>query len=79
MQRCIFHKLRNLLRDLSVPKTMDRRSASAYRCGIFDEVRLIWQADGEPQAWQRYHAFCKKWQDSQPKAVTTLQCVSNPP
>jgi transposase-like protein len=31
------------------------------------------QADIEPQAWQRYHAFCKKWQDSQPKAVTTLQ------
>jgi putative transposase len=73
LQRCIFHKLRNLLRDLTVPETLDRQSARAYRRAILDEARLIWQADGEPQAWQTYHAFCKKWNDSQPKAVATLQ------
>jgi transposase-like protein len=73
LQRCIFHKLRNLLRDLTVPETMDRLSARAYRGTFLDEVRLIWQADDEPHAWQRYHAFCKKWLDSQPKAVRTLQ------
>ncbi len=73
LQRCIFHKLRNLLRALTVPETLDRLSARAFRQAILDEARLIWQADGELQAWQRYHAFCKKWQDSQSKAVTTLQ------
>ena len=73
LQRCIFHKLRNLLRDLTVPETMDRLGARAYRRTILDEARLIWQADGEPQAWQRYHAFCQKWNDSQSKAVRTLQ------
>ena len=73
LQRCIFHKLRNLLRDLTVPETMDRLSARTYRRTILDEARLIWQADGEPQAWQRYHAFCQKWNDSQSKAVRTLQ------
>jgi hypothetical protein len=30
-------------------------------------------AEGEPQAWQRYHSFCKKWLATQPKAVGTLQ------
>ncbi len=73
LQRCIFHKLRNILRDLVAPAEMDRLSARAYRGTILDEVRLIWQADGEPQAWQRYHAFCNKWLERQPKAVRTLQ------
>jgi transposase-like protein len=73
LQRCIFHKLRNLLRDLTIPDSLDRLSARAYRRTILDQARLIWQAEGEPQAWQRYHAFCKQWNDSQPKAVRTLQ------
>ena len=73
LQRCIFHKLRNLTRDLVVPEGLDRASAKAYRQTILEEARLIWQADGEPQTWQRYHAFCKKWQEAQPKAVRTLQ------
>lgn len=73
LQRCIFHKLCNLLRDLTVPDSLDRLSEHAYRRTILDQARLIWQAEGEPQAWQRYHAFCKQWSDSQPKAVRTLQ------
>ncbi len=73
LQRCIFHKLRNLLRAVTVPETLDRLSARAFRQAILEEARLIWQADGEPQAWQRYHAFCNQWTNSQPKAVTTLQ------
>lgn len=73
LQRCIFHKLRNFLRDLALPDGMDRPSAKAYRQAILDEARVIWQADGEIQAWQRYHAFCNKWAADQPKAVRTLQ------
>lgn len=73
LQRCIFHKLRNLLRDLALPEGMDRPSAKVYRQTILDEARVIWQADGEIQAWQRYHAFCNKWVADQPKAVRTLQ------
>jgi transposase-like protein len=72
-QRCIFHKLRNLLRDLTVPETLDRLSARDYRRSILEEARLIWQADCEPQAWLRYHAFCAKWKDSQSKALATLK------
>ena len=61
LQRCIFHKLRNFLRDLALPAGLDRPSAKAYRQSILDEARGIWQADGDIQAWQRYHAFCNKW------------------
>lgn len=73
LQRCVFHKLRNLLRDLVTPDGLDRLSVRAYRQTILEEARAIWQADGEPQAWQRYHAFCTKWHHEQPKAVRTLQ------
>ncbi len=73
LQRCVFHKLRNILRDLTAPPDLDRLAARAFRQTILDEVRLIWKADCEPQAWLRYNAFSKKWQDSQPKAVRTLQ------
>lgn len=73
LQRCTFHKVRNLMRDLVVPEDGDRVRAQADRQAILEEARAIWQADGEPQAWQRYHAFCKKWQEAQPKAVRTLQ------
>jgi hypothetical protein len=73
LQRCIFHKLRNVVRDLVAPDEMDRQAARDYRQTILDEARLIWQAEGEIQAWQRYHAFCNKWQSTQPKAVRTLQ------
>ena len=45
----------------------------SYRVCLSMVSRLIWQAEGEPQAWQRYHAFCHQWNDSQPKAVRTLQ------
>lgn len=73
LQRCIFHKLRNLARDLVVPEHVDRSGAREYRKSILDEARLIWQTDCETQAWLRYHAFCTRWIDAQPKAVHTLQ------
>ena len=60
LQRCIFHKLRNILRDLTASPELDRLAARAFRKSILDEVRLIWQADCETQAWLRYQDFCKK-------------------
>jgi len=72
LQRCIFHKLRNFSRDLVIPDGMDRPNARTYRQSILNEACLIWQANGEVQAWQRYHAFCIKWLPQQPKAVHTL-------
>jgi transposase-like protein len=73
LQRCIFHKLRNLARDLVAPEDLDRSAAREYRKSILDEARLIWQTDSETQAWLRYHAFCQRWTEAQPKAVHTLQ------
>lgn len=72
-QRCIFHKLRNVGRDLEVPAELDHPTNREYRKNILREAAAIWQAEHEQQAWQRFSAFCQKWISTQPKAVTTLQ------
>lgn len=72
-QRCIFHKLRNVSRDLETPADLNLQTNREYRKNILQEAATIWQAKDEPLAWQRYSAFSQKWSGSQPKAVATLQ------
>ena len=72
-QRCIFHILRNVARDLETPNEMDRPAAREYRKAILLEAAQIWQAPDERLARQSCQAFCSKWQDTQAKAVHTLQ------
>jgi transposase-like protein len=72
-QRCIFHILRNIARDLEAPNEMNRSAAREYRKAILLEAAQIWQAPDERQARQSCQAFCNKWQDAQSKAVHTLQ------
>lgn len=73
VQRCIFHKLRNIRRDLVVPEELSRREARAYRRRFMRSVRRIWQAPDEPEARRRQQRLCKKWEERQPKAVATLR------
>lgn len=79
LQRCVFHKLRNLLRDLVTPEEIHRQNARAYRRSILEEARQIWQADGEPQTWQRYQAFCNKWKDTNPNPCALYSGISSAP
>jgi len=73
VQRYIFHKLRNIRRDLVVPEELSRKEAGAYRRRFMRSVRRIWQAQDEPEARRRQRRVCKKWQERQPKAVATLR------
>jgi transposase-like protein len=72
-QRCIFHKLRNVGRDLETPIGMDHKTGRDYRRAILLEAAQIWQSPDEIQAQKSFLAFCKKWEMTQPKAVRTLQ------
>jgi transposase-like protein len=73
VQRCIFHKLRNICRDLVVPEDLSRKQKRALRRRFARSVARIWQAENEPEASKRQNQFCTKWQDKQPKAVATLR------
>jgi transposase-like protein len=72
LQRCVFHKLRNLSQALRMPANLDRQEAQAYRRCFLCEAAQIWQAPDETEARQRYRAFCQQWQTQQPKAIAKL-------
>ncbi len=71
-QRCIFHKLQNVLRDLKAPLPLDRLAAREYKQAILQQAERIWQADTLTAARQLQQAFCTRWHAEQPVAVETL-------
>jgi transposase-like protein len=71
-QRCIFHKLKNVLRDLKAPAGLDRPAAREYKQAILQQAERIWQADDVRTARQWQQAFCQQWRAEQPVAVDTL-------
>jgi transposase-like protein len=73
LQRCVFHKLRNMAEALYSPAGLDRQAAREYRTHFLRQAAQIWQADDETEARQRYRAFCQQWQSPQPKAVASLK------
>jgi putative transposase len=73
VQRCVFHKLRNVRRGLVVPEELSREEGRAYRRRFMRSVSAIWQAPDEQEARERHSECCKEWQECQPKAVATLR------
>lgn len=73
LQRCVFHKLRNLAQALTLPVDLDRQVGRRLRTQFLRQAARIWQASSETEARQRYDAFCQQWQSVQPKAIRTLQ------
>jgi transposase-like protein len=71
-QRCIFHKLQNVLRDLKAAPGLDRLAAKAYKQAILRQAEAIWQANDLRTARQAQQAFCDRWRSEQPAAVETL-------
>jgi putative transposase len=73
LQRCVFHKLRNIAQALSTPAGLDRQAGQQYRTQFLRQAAHIWQASGEIEARQRCTAFCRRWQSEQSKAIETLR------
>lgn len=72
LQRCVFHKLRNIAQALRVPTGLDRQAAQQYRTEFLRSAARIWQATDEDEARQIYAAFRETWQSQQAKAVQKL-------
>jgi putative transposase len=60
-QRCLVHKIRNILDVLA-----DQRNRSA----IQHDFWFIYEAEDEAQAHERYRSFCRRWIRSEPRAVS---------
>jgi transposase-like protein len=72
LQRCVFHKLRNIAQAIRVPAGLERQAGHELRTEFLRAAARIWQAPDETEARQRYRAFCETWQTQQAKAVQTL-------
>ena len=71
-QRCLFHKLRNVLEAITFSEDVAREEARRVRRLMLQEASAIWQATDKENARQRQEQFCLRWMQSQPKAVETL-------
>jgi putative transposase len=72
LQRCVFHKLRNIAQAIRIPAGLERQAGYQLRTEFLRSAARIWQAPDETEARQRYRAFCETWQTQQTKAVQTL-------
>jgi len=73
LQRCIFHKLRNVRRDLVVPKNVAADQISDYKWRLVRQAAQIWQAPAEQDARLHLGRIAAAWQKTQPQALATLQ------
>jgi putative transposase len=73
LQRCVFHKLRNMARAIRPPATLDRPAALQYSTDLLRSAAKIWQADDENVARFLFTSFCITWRSQQPRVVATLE------
>jgi len=73
LQRCVFHKVRNVLKALRWERGMARQEKQEYRQRVAQEVSGIWDGQSEAEALERMRAVVDKYQLEQPEAMATLQ------
>ena len=71
-QRCVFHKLRNVQRDVVGSPEMTRLEHQARRQAVLREASEVYRGKDESEIRQRFESFRAKWLESEPKAVATL-------
>lgn len=72
-QRCVFHKLRNLWRDLVLPEGLEGPAARNDKRRFIQSAARVWQAPNAEAARQRQQRFCERWAQEQPLAVATMR------
>ena len=71
-QRCIFHKLRNVSRDVAGEEGMSRKERREHRKEVVEGAAKVYRGKDEAEIRARLEAFQSKWADKEPKAVATL-------
>lgn len=72
-QRCIFHKLHNIRRDLVVPENIPVGQKRDYKWRLIRQAARIWQAPEEKDARLNYQQIAAAWKEHQPQALITLE------
>jgi hypothetical protein len=72
-QRCIFHKLRNVRRDVVGDQGMTSKQRQERRREVLEDAARVYEGDDEVQIRQRLASFREKWGEKEPAAVATLE------
>ncbi|HEX2987462.1 MAG TPA: transposase [Chloroflexota bacterium] len=72
-QRCIFHKLQNVKRDVLGDEGMSPKERSQRRKEVLSDAAEVYKGKDEQETRQRLERFRVKWQDKEPRAVETLE------
>ena len=72
-QRCIFHKLRNVVRDVLGNDGMSRAEKQERVTAVLKDACAVYEAATAAQARERAVVFRVKWGEQEAKAVATLE------
>lgn len=72
-QRCVFHKLRNVGRDVVGEEGMSRKERQERRTAVVEDAAKVYGGKDEGEIKQRLAEFHVKWVGREAKAVATLE------
>lgn len=72
-QRCVFHKLQNVKRDVVGEETMSPKERSKRRKEVLGDAARVYQGRDEQAIRRRLEEFRAEWQEAEPRAVATLE------
>lgn len=72
-QRCIFHKLRNVGRDVVGDAGMTGKERQQRRREVLEDAAKVYHGEDEAEVRQRLVRFREQWGEKEPAAVATLE------
>jgi transposase-like protein len=72
-QRCIFHVLRTVGKEVQGERGMTREQRQARRRDVSQDAAAIWEPLDRGAVRERYRTFCTHWRAQEPKAVAALE------
>ncbi len=72
-QRCLFHKLRNVRRDVVGEPEMTREQRQERRQAVLADATAVYRGQDAQEIRRRLESFRTKWVEQEPKAVATLE------
>jgi transposase-like protein len=73
LQRCVFHKLRNIWQAVRGDETRDPKERRRRRKAVVADARAIYQHETVAACRQALADFRTKWAEVEPEAVATLE------
>lgn len=72
-QRCVFHKLQNVKRDVIGEEGMKQKERRERRAAVVADAARVYRGGDEHEIRRLLEEFRAKWQEKEPKAVQTLE------